>query len=75
MLEVEDMDTSYYAWNFFGDDASNGYYSEMDYEFGDPIGDYTNIQESVYVHQFENATVVVNISPTLIHTVDIGGNS
>ena len=69
------MDKSYYTWNFFNDDASNGYYPEMDYEFGNPIGNYYNIQDSVYARQFENATVVANISPSVTSTVEIDGSS
>ena len=69
------MNNSYFAWNFFGDDASNGYYPEMDYEFGNPIGDYYNVQGSVYARQFENATVVANIAASTTYTVEIGGIS
>ncbi len=73
LFAVEDMDTSYFAWNFFSDDASHGYYEDMDYEFGDPEGDYYNIQGSVYARQFENALVVANINPSASDSVYING--
>jgi len=75
LFAVEDMQKSYYAWNFFRDDASHGWYPEMDYEFGEPIGDYYNVQGSVYARQFENATVAANISPSTTYTVVIDGTS
>jgi len=75
LFAVEDIENSYYAWNFYQDDASHGYYPEMDYEFGNPIGDYYNIVGSVYARQFENATVVANISPSSSYTIEIGGNT
>ncbi len=71
LFAVEDIENSYYGWNFFTDDASRGYYPDMDYEFGDPIGDYYNIGGSVYARQFENAIVVANISPDSSETVQI----
>ncbi|MFA5102307.1 MAG: putative glycoside hydrolase, partial [Candidatus Thermoplasmatota archaeon] len=37
LFAVEDMSKSYYGWNFFDDDASHGWYPEMDYKFGNPI--------------------------------------
>jgi len=75
LFAVEDMQKSYYAWNFFSDDASHGWYPEMDHEFGNPIGEYYNVQGSVYARQFENATVVANISPSTTYTVVIDGSS
>jgi hypothetical protein len=75
LFAVEDIENSYYAWNFYQDDASHGYYPEMDYEFGNPIGDYYNIVGSVYARQFENATVVANIAHSLSYTIEIDGNS
>ena len=75
LFSVEDINKSYYGWNFFDDDASHGWYPEMDYEFGNPIGDYYNIQGSVYARQFENATVVANISPSTTYTIVLNGTS
>ncbi len=73
LFAVEDMDKSYFGWNFFEDDASNGYYPEMDYEFGDPLGDYYHIQDEVYARQFQYATVVANIDTAQTENVYIGG--
>ena len=75
LFAVEDMDKSYYAWNFFNDDASHGWNPEMDYEFGEPLGAYYNVQGSVYARRFENATVVANLSPSTSYTVSIDGTS
>jgi hypothetical protein len=75
LFAVEDMTKSFYGWNFFDDDSSRGWFPEMDYEFGNPIGDYYKIQGSVYARQFQNATVVANISPSTASTVTINGVS
>jgi hypothetical protein len=75
LFAVEDMDKSYYAWNFFNEDASHGWYPEMDHEFGNPVGEYYNVQGSIYARNFENATVVANISPSTTYTISIGGTS
>jgi hypothetical protein len=75
LFAVEDLNKSYYGWNFFDDDASHGWYPEMDYEFGNPVGDYYQIQGSVYARHFENATVVANISPSTTYTITINGES
>jgi hypothetical protein len=75
LFAVEDMNKSYYGWNFFDDDASHGWYPEMDYEFGNPVGEYYKIQGSVYARQFENATVVANISPSTTTTITLNGTS
>jgi hypothetical protein len=63
MFAVEDLSKSYYAWDFMGDDTNKGYYPEMDYEFGKPLGDYYHVEGSIYARNFQNGTVVANLSP------------
>ncbi len=75
LFAVEDMEKSYYGWNFYDDDSSQGWFPEMDYEFGNPVGEYYQIEGSVYARRFENATVVANISPSQTYTITIGGQS
>ena len=74
LFAVEDMQSSYYAWNFYGDDSSNGYHPEMDYIYGAPMGDYYNVDDSVYAREFENSIVVANIA-TSSSTFEINGES
>jgi len=73
LFTVEDMEKSYFAWQFFGDDVSNGYYPEMDYPFGNPLNPYYRITGSVYARDFVNATVVANLSHDTPYTVNIDG--
>ena len=47
----------------------------MDYEFGSPTSDYYNVAESVFARQFQNATVIANISSSTNSTVVIDGDS
>jgi hypothetical protein len=75
LFAVEDPNTSYYGWNFFDDDANHGWYTEMDTEIGNPIGEYYKVQGSVYARQFENATVVANISPSTTTTIVLNGTT
>lgn len=74
LFAVENMDKSYYAFNFWGDagetDPHNGYWPIMDYIFGNPVQSWNNLPDlniidSVYAREFENAFVVANISPSL----------
>lgn len=61
LFAIENLDKSYFSWNFFRDDSSKGYMPIMDYKFGQPKGDYYLVIDSVYARNFENSIVVANI--------------
>ena len=73
LMAVENMEKSYFAWNFYKDDSSKGYFSEMDIEFGNPIADYYHVKNDVYAREFENRTVVVNLNHVNTESVTING--
>lgn len=75
LFAVEDMEKSYFAWQFWGQDDTNGYYPEMDYPFGNPLNQYYSITGSVYARDFENAIIVANLSPDTTYTVNINGTN
>jgi len=43
----------------------------MDYEFGEPLGDFYEIEDWVYRRDFTNSIIIVNLSNDDTHTVEI----
>lgn len=63
LLVIDNFENNYFGWNFINsDDGSKGYFSEMDYEVGEPLGEGYKIIDTVYARDFESATVVVNVA-------------
>jgi hypothetical protein len=52
---------SYFSWKGVGS-ASEGYYSEMDYDFGEPLEAYRSLGFGNYARKFQNAEVFVNLN-------------
>ena len=71
LLAIDDLDKSWFCWQFYQDDDSQGWWPEMDYEYGEPIGDYYQLTGSVYRRDFNNAIIIVNLSNDNAHTVVI----
>jgi len=71
LLAIDDLDKSWFSWQFYQDDDSQGWWPEMDYEYGEPIGDYYQLTGSVYRRDFNNAIIIVNLSNDNVHTVVI----
>ncbi|VVB62044.1 Hypothetical glycosyl hydrolase family 15 [uncultured archaeon] len=61
---VVDVNKAYYSWQFYDSDSSHGYYSEMDINLGQPIGDYYHVSGTaqVYARQFANYYVAANLN-------------
>jgi len=61
---VVDLNKAYYSWQFFNSDSTHGYYSEMDIELGQPVGDYYHVSGTaqVYARQFANYYVAANLN-------------
>jgi hypothetical protein len=61
---VVDVTKAYYSWQFFNSDSSHGYYSEMDINLGQPVGDYYHVSGTaqVYARQFTNYYVAANLN-------------
>ncbi len=61
---VVDVNKAYYSWQFYNDDSTHGYYTEMDLNLGQPIGDYYHISGTaqVYARQFTNYYVAANLN-------------
>ncbi len=68
---VEDLNKSYYSWQFFLSDSSNGYHEEMDRILGQPSGEYYHVNDTnlVYAREFTNYHVAANLD--LIGTSDV----
>lgn len=65
---------AYFSWiNIYA--QSQGYYPEMDFDFGNPIGGYYLVEGALYGRDFVHAKVLVNLSETETYTLEIGGNS
>jgi len=78
LMSVEDITKSYYCWNFYNraNDASNGYFSEMNYVFGQPVSEFVfedGTGDLVLSREFDNYYAVVNIDVDDPHTVTVGG--
>jgi hypothetical protein len=62
---VVDPNKAYFAWMFYGQENSNGYYSEMEMVLGQPMGDYYHVTGTaypyLYVREFENYYVAANL--------------
>ena len=61
---VVDPSKAYYSWQFYNDDSTHGYYSEMDTNLGTPVGDYYHVSgtSQVYARQFTNYYVAANLN-------------
>ncbi len=59
-----DVTKAYFSWNFYMDDNSHGYYSEMDIALGQPRGDYYRVSGTSYVYarEFSNYYVAANLN-------------
>jgi hypothetical protein len=65
---------SYFSWiNIYA--KSQGYYPEMDFDFGNPVGGYYLIEGALYGRDFGHAKVLVNLSEIETYTLEIGGTS
>jgi hypothetical protein len=62
---VVDTNKAYYTWMFYGQDSSNGWYSEMDMVLGQPVDeDYYHVTGTPYVYarEFTNYYVAANLN-------------
>jgi uncharacterized membrane protein len=61
---VVDLNKAYYSWQFYDSDSTHGYYSEMDMNLGQPVGDYYHVSGTaqVYARQFTNYYVAANMN-------------
>lgn len=62
---VVDTNKAYFDWMFYGQDSSNGWYSEMDMVLGQPVDeDYYHVTGTPYVYarEFTNYYVVANLN-------------
>ena len=61
---VVDLNKAYYSWQFYNDDSTHGYYTEMDVNLGQPVGDYYHVSGTaqVYARQFTNYYVAANLN-------------
>jgi hypothetical protein len=61
---VVDLNKAYYSWQFYSTDSTHGYYTEMDINLGQPIGDYYHVSGTaqVYARQFANYYVAANLN-------------
>lgn len=58
-----------FGWNTIkSEDGSRGYYAEMDYDIGFPLGNYY-IKDGLYMRDFERVRVLVNFSAEARSTV------
>lgn len=62
---VVDLNKAYYSWQFYSTDSTHGYYSEMETNLGQPIGDYYHVTGTnrVYAREFVNYYVAANLDP------------
>lgn len=65
---------AYFSWKGIWA-GSQGYYPEMDFDFGNPIGSYYLVKGALYCRDFVHAKVLVNLSKTETYTLEIRGNS
>jgi|GEM_PF-2226493 len=62
---VVDTNKAYFDWMFYGQDSSNGWYSEMDMVLGQPVDqDYYHVTGTPYVYarDFTNYYVAANLN-------------
>jgi len=61
---VVDLNKAYYSWQFFDSDNTHGYYSEMEMNLGQPVGDYYHVSGTaqVYAREFANYYVAANMN-------------
>jgi len=75
LMFIDNFEKNYFVWNQIDAPDSDGYYEEMDYEHGRALNDYYKIKGEVYRRDFENSTVVANISDHSSYTVNISGKT
>lgn len=64
-----------FGWNGINSkDGSRGYYAEMDYDTGAPLGDYY-VKDGLYIRDFEYARVLVNFDSASTHSTVIDGTT
>lgn len=64
-----------FGWNsILSKDGSQGYYAEMDYDTGAPLGDYY-VKDGLYIRDFEYARVLVNFDSASTHSTVIEGTT
>ena len=74
LFSVEDLDTSYFFWQFYNDDSSHGYFIEMDTPLGPSVGSYYLAGGvDTFAREFTNYYVVANFSHTVTAQVEING--
>lgn len=73
LLVIDNFEKNYFGWNQIDASDGDGYYKEMDYNHGKALNDYYKIKGEVYRRDFENSSVVVNISDHSNYTVNING--
>ena len=74
MFTVEDLAKAYYFWQFWGDDNTYCYFSNMDLDFGTVVDDYYLIAGiRTFAREFTNYYVIVNLSITETTNVEING--
>lgn len=68
LMATQNMAKTYFAFNFYPSTGSPGrinYYPEMDWNFGNPLGNYsTTFSGEVYTRTFEHYYVAVNFGNT-----------
>jgi hypothetical protein len=56
-----DLNKTYFAWMFYGQDITNGYWPFTDMTLGAPLGDYTLLTGHVYYREFGNYHIIANL--------------
>ena len=65
---------AYFSWkNIYA--KSQGYYPQMDFDFGSPVGPYYLVEGVLYGRDFDHAKVFVNLSEMETYTVEVEGES
>ncbi len=65
---------AYFSWkNIYAE--SQGYYPQMDFDFGVSVERYYLVQGALYSRDFGHAKVFVNLSETVTYTVEVEGQS
>ena len=77
LFAVEDMSKSYYTWctNSYKGDPSLFYFPEMDFIYGNPVGEYQLMNGDLYKREFTEKTVFANLSPSISYEVETGSGT